>query len=245
MHTAPLREYEATLLHWAAKTYPDILQPRGRIEREGGLVHRLDYETQGLVLIARTQEGLDAFRALQEKGGILKTYEAFSAGPAEKADSAGPPVPPGFPPFPAEFAPAAADGSAPAEFRIESAFRSYGPGAKQVRPVWASHYPSGSNPAAESAGKIYRTEGAAFEGAAFGKGRFFVLRLTKGFRHQIRAHLAWARWPLLNDALYGGKCGSEKTGTERDRPGENFLALRACAISFIDPVSGIRTELCL
>jgi 23S rRNA pseudouridine1911/1915/1917 synthase len=235
MHTAPLHSDTDTLLYWTAKTYPDVLEPRGRIEREGGLIHRLDYETHGLVLIARTQEALNAFSALQEQGGIIKTYEAFSAGPGLAKPSL-----PGFPPFPAEFVPVPSD-STPVKFHIESAFRAYGPGAKQVRPVWVAN-DSERAELAEAAGKIYRTEGtaAAFEGAACGGGRFFVLRLTKGFRHQIRAHLAWARWPLLNDVLYGGKCDTAKTD-----PGENFLAHRASGICFTDPAGGIKTELLL
>jgi 23S rRNA pseudouridine1911/1915/1917 synthase len=50
------------------------------------------------------------------------------------------------------------------------------------------------------------------------------VELFRGFRHQIRSHLAWIGFPILNDSLYGG----EKTiGSE--------LALKAVSLSFRDP----------
>jgi 23S rRNA pseudouridine1911/1915/1917 synthase len=55
----------------------------------------------------------------------------------------------------------------------------------------------------------------------------FKLRIWKGFRHQIRAHLAWFGMPILNDKLYGGVSF-----------GNGLLALRAYSISFTDPSSG-------
>jgi 23S rRNA pseudouridine1911/1915/1917 synthase len=53
------------------------------------------------------------------------------------------------------------------------------------------------------------------------------LRISKGFRHQIRCHLAWLGRPILNDALYGGMAF-----------GNGCLALRACSLAFADPATG-------
>jgi 23S rRNA pseudouridine1911/1915/1917 synthase len=61
--------------------------------------------------------------------------------------------------------------------------------------------------------------------------RCFRLEISRGFRHQIRCHLAWLGFPLLGDLLYGGPPG--------DSPG---LALLAEEISFPDPLTGeVRT----
>jgi 23S rRNA pseudouridine1911/1915/1917 synthase len=58
------------------------------------------------------------------------------------------------------------------------------------------------------------------------------VRIDRGFRHQIRCHLAWLGYPLINDALYGGASRPEYPG----------LALLAGAISFPDPLTGVVRE---
>jgi 23S rRNA pseudouridine1911/1915/1917 synthase len=218
IHSAPLREGEpGTLLDWAASRFPEVLRVKGKKPFEGGLLHRLDFETGGLLLIARNQTALDNLLSQQLGGSFVKEYEAFSAGPGTVAA--------GFPAYPADSGPAGSAGAAGAVADaavIESCFRPYGVGRKQVRPVIGS------------GGTLYRTElrPAEESGAfsdyvrAFPGGRLFSVILRRGFRHQIRCHLAWIGWPLLNDTLYGGG----NTG--------GFLALRANALSFKDPVTG-------
>jgi 23S rRNA pseudouridine1911/1915/1917 synthase len=106
---------------------------RGRSLWEGGLLHRLDYETAGLTLIARTQAAFDALLAAGKASLFVKEYAALSAkAPAEAAPI--PSMPP--PPFPAERI-TGAGGGLPFTLPvfIESAFRAYGPGRKAVRPV--------------------------------------------------------------------------------------------------------------
>ena len=49
--------------------------------------------------------------------------------------------------------------------------------------------------------------------------------LARGFRHQIRAQLAWIGLPIMGDPLYGG--------AEDDR-----LRLYAVALSFVHPATG-------
>ena len=73
MHTAPLRQGEENnLLAWIALRFPEVLRVKGRKEIEGGLIHRLDYETQGLILCARTEDAMKTLLAQQEHGEIVK-----------------------------------------------------------------------------------------------------------------------------------------------------------------------------
>jgi 23S rRNA pseudouridine1911/1915/1917 synthase len=212
---------EETLLDWCARIYPEVPEVRGRNPWEGGIVHRLDYETEGLVLFARTQEAMDSFLAQQKEGRFSKIYGALSAGIKEKAS--------GYPPQPLTASLQSAD-----PIVIESGFKPYGPGRKTVRPV--------INPGL-SPEKIYRTGILGVEREK----NFTVFRvwIQRGFRHQIRCHLAWLGFPLVNDSLYGGvllpgyKPLSGGDALPRVQP---FLALRAQGVSFDDPVSGERRE---
>jgi len=214
MHTAPLKEGEEnTLLAWAASLYPDVLRVHGHKAIEGGLLHRLDYETQGLALFARTDAAMAALAAQQEKNLFIKEYDAVSAiVPAAGSEN----QLPGFPPYPSGLYPHA--GSV-----IESAFRPYGKGRKAVRPVI-------NEPSLQGIRKniCYSTE--ICSSTREGDRQYFRIRITKGFRHQIRCHLAWINRPILNDTLYGGNSDG------------NFLALRASALAFADPKSGEARE---
>jgi 23S rRNA pseudouridine1911/1915/1917 synthase len=61
MHSAPGKGM--SLSQWCAILYPEILKicriGKAKENDEGGLFHRLDFETQGLVLFARNQEVFD------------------------------------------------------------------------------------------------------------------------------------------------------------------------------------------
>ncbi|MDR0475528.1 MAG: RNA pseudouridine synthase [Treponema sp.] len=194
MHSAPLaRSHGENLLEWCAAGFPEISRLPGRQKGEGGLLHRLDYETHGLMLLARTMRGMEALLEQQKAGKISKEYNAIAA--ADKVRL------PGFPQAPMP------------RTEVVSAFRPYGRGRRVVRPVL-----SGS-------GKPYVTEILENNPGPDGT-RLFRLRIVNGFRHQIRCHLAWLGFPILNDELYG-------------MGGDGFLALRATAISFNDP-AGVR-----
>ena len=80
------------------------------------------------------------------------------------------------------------------EFRIVSYFRAYGKGSKAVRPV--QDIRRADSPV------LYTT-------TAVRNGKAFTCTITRGFRHQIRAHLAWIGHPIQGDCLYG-------TGSEKD-----------------------------
>jgi 23S rRNA pseudouridine1911/1915/1917 synthase len=225
MHCAPHgRGEKETLLDWYAAFFPAMLKLRAKKEGEGGLLHRLDYETQGLVLFAKNQRSFDFFAKEQEAGLFVKEYHALCEKRVPGALA-------GFPP-PPEHAPLSADTShflqpQNTPFMIESFFRPFGPGRKEVRPVAPEKKYA---EIAKDRGETYKTHLLDFsqiEGNLFS----FTLRITRGFRHQIRCHLSWLGFPILNDPIYGA------AETQKQAP-QAYLALRAQAVSFPDPRSG-------
>ena len=80
------------------------------------------------------------------------------------------------------------------EFRIMSYFRAYGKGSKAVRPVQDIRRADSS--------VLYTT-------TAVKDGESFTCTITRGFRHQIRAHLAWIGHPIMGDCLYGTGSGTD------------------------------------
>jgi len=214
MHSAPKARSDGgeTLLDWCVMRFPEVALLPGRKAGEGGLLHRLDYETQGLMLIARNGAGMESLLGQQRAGNIIKGYSALVV----ESEAALP----GFPIAPNAWLSEAKEGS---PLKIESAFRPYGPGRKAVRPL----PPAGDK-------ELYTTE--ILESRPLSEieqPRCFSLKvkILRGFRHQIRCHLAWLGLPILNDSLYGGLSY-----------GNGLLALRAVSIAFNDPSSGEKRE---
>ena len=159
-------------------------------------MHRLDNPTKGLVLIARTQKAYDALMQQQKKDMITKEYIAHTTSGRVFDEGFE-----AFPLFPIEDGPVT----------ITSYFRAFGVGSKSVRPVWSNQH--------HRKGKVYSTEVVPEDDDVF------RCTITKGFRHQIRSHLAWAGHPILGDVQYGGI------------PFDGF-GLEAISISYIEPCSG-------
>ena len=215
MHTAPLKAGEKnTLLNWAAEHCPGIVKVQGQKSVEGGLVHRLDYETHGLVLCAKTQKIYEDFMGQQKAGHIIKEYDAVSSVSPSSVSSL--------------------EDVYKTNNIIQSAFRPYGKGRKAVRPIETDHV--------LAAGKtIYQTEILLYR--EINDTCYFRLRIKKGFRHQIRCHLAWIGRPLLNDSLYGSSEINKLDHHFTQSKPVTFLALRAASIFFRDPVTGNPVEI--
>jgi 23S rRNA pseudouridine1911/1915/1917 synthase len=252
LHCAPLQDGSPhsggdTLFDWYAALFPPVADIVGRKRGEGGLLDRLDFETQGLTLFARNQSFADNLLAQQRNGTFIKEYSALCVESA-RPDST-------FPPLPAGLPPRNANGSLSSGFAIESFFRPYGPGRKQVRPVietraggagaLALHHETAKDRLAR--GGCYRTEVFRADELPRRRWHALILRLARGFRHQIRCHLAWIGFPVANDPLYGdsshnsGLMYNSGSGLPHGDDG-SFLALRACALAFIDTRSGKVTE---
>ena len=209
MHSVPLRrkdnciESTSAFLEWYRDHSPDFCE----------MMHRLDFETHGLVLFAKTQKSFEFFKNLQESGGFVKEYSAVCSSyiPAESAA--------GFPQSPA-FETRLPSPENP--MVIESYFRPYGKGRKLVRPVMEIKK---NREIAKDKGGFYRTEITGING------NNFTVRIKRGFRHQIRCHLCWIGYPILNDPLYPNFTAAD-----------SFLALRAHALFFPDPSNGVERE---
>ena len=195
--SAPLNENDINnAFYQAAKLYPQLLKVQGKKAVEHGLLHRLDTATSGLMIIAATQECYDFLQEEQKQGRIIKTYTAEcnlqTAFPEQKIA-----------------VPELVEG---ASFTIQSYFRAYGPGRKEVRPVTLQ-----SNKAAlQKVEKqvLYTTEVLIKEISHEKNTALVECTITKGYRHQIRCHLAWYGLPIINDLVYNPLAKNKKSTEE-------------------------------
>ena len=211
-------------------------QVRGKKEIEAGLLHRLDTDTRGLVLFAKDQKVYDFLAARQEAGQMIKTYCAFVE------PNRVPEIDNGYGFGATELSmlkerSTAQKGIAAQEqvvvqeriaaqlpLTLESQFRNFGPGAKRVAPVFSGsrHY--------KKDGRLYTT---VIEAADILPSPPLIrvrCRLSRGYRHQVRAHLAAAGLPIVGDPLYAPQ-GAEA----QPESAQVSLQLYAVSLEFPDP----------
>lgn len=241
MHSAPGSDPDgSSLAEWVFQRYPEVAGIKGRKNGEGGLIHRLDKDTEGLVLFALTENFFTRLAEQATAGEFQKAYKAKAMpGSGGLAGSR-----------PLLAHPLAIDESAwkDAVRRkdldrlaamltgtcIEGRFRPFGPGSKRV--ACALPGEPGSMKAWTRESYMTRVQSAC----ASGNGLLVDVRLSRGFRHQIRAHLAWIGLSLEGDALYGE--GDDRTEPHAPEAG---LKLLAYALSFKDPANGAEVSICL
>jgi len=203
--TVPLKRSanDITLLDEVSKYCPKVTSFSGYNVHEGGVLHRLDTLTSGLVLIAKSKDVFDFLYEEQKQNNFVKKYLVK----ASKRDS----LIEGFYPFPYEDV-------LYNHVIIESLFRHYGKGHKSVRPVMEDY---SKKILEKSSKKKYKTAVKFLDSK--NEVYYFSCELTNGFRHQIRAHLAWSGYPLIGDELYGGIISKE-------------FGLKCNSITFINPM---------
>ena len=179
--TAPLSPGDESALCEAEKIFPQIRLVAGKKEIEHGLVHRIDTETAGLVLIAATQEFFDFVSAAQKDGEFKKWYRAH----VDVVPDIGKRLS-GFP----TFAPLEKSQS----ICVKSRFRYFGSKNQEVRPVTES---SGKAALKKCESKVYETK-IDFDADQ----KKAVCQIASGFRHQVRSHLAMCGIPVRGDRLY-------------------------------------------
>lgn len=82
-HGAQHRIKEPTLVDWLLKKYPEIKSVGDAPEIRPGIIHRLDKNTSGVILIARNQKYFEYLKGLFQMGQIKKTYLALVWGKTE------------------------------------------------------------------------------------------------------------------------------------------------------------------
>ncbi len=186
MPTVPLKNRNEgnSLLDAVSDYCPQVKSFEGYSKHEGGVLHRLDTPTSGLVLIAKNKGAFEFLRQKQKEDLFLKKYLVKSISKESNL--------PGFGDFPFK------DPKNEKQIVIKSLFRHYGKGRSCVRPVLES---SSSLIISKASNKYYETT-VAFEKEDDGI-YYFICSLTNGFRHQIRVHMAWSGYPLVGDVLYG------------------------------------------
>ena len=229
-------------------------QVRGKKAIEAGLLHRLDTDTRGLVLFAKDQKVYDFLAARQEAGQMIKTYCAFVE------PNGAPEIDDGYDFDATELSMLkelsaaqrgiAAQGqvivqeqiAAQLPLTLESQFRNFGPGAKRVAPVVSGsrHY--------KKDGRLYTTvietidilpspiDGndtvpeTVCESLSSPPLIRVRCRLSRGYRHQVRAHLAAVGLPIVGDPLYAPQ-GAEA----QPESAQVGLQLYAVSLEFPDP----------
>src|ERR1035437_5618598 len=76
------RTKEKTITDWVLKNYPkmkNVGEPMGEIKRPG-VVHRLDKDTSGVLLLAKNQKAHEFLKNQFQARTIKKTYIAIVAG---------------------------------------------------------------------------------------------------------------------------------------------------------------------
>lgn len=74
---------EETLVDWALKRYPEIKNVGDDPEIRPGIVHRLDRDTSGVILICRNQRFFEYLKNLFKTHQVKKTYLALAWGELE------------------------------------------------------------------------------------------------------------------------------------------------------------------
>lgn len=183
---------ENNAFYFAAKAFPQVMKVNGRKEIEHGLLHRIDNETSGLLLIAETQEFYDYLMQEQQNGRFIKYYQAVCNVNFDNAEKLK-----GFPSLPEPFENFQKEGICKKKICLSSLFRNYGPGQKEVRPVLLNSNDKVLKKVGKN--KEYFTNIRIIENEQNIK---CECKINSGYRHQVRCHLAWLGFPVQNDKIY-------------------------------------------
>jgi 23S rRNA pseudouridine1911/1915/1917 synthase len=230
MHCAPGSQ-PGTLCSWLFGVDQRIACVNGWRAGEGGLLHRLDAATSGLVAFASDDESFRMLTQFSDSGNFIKSYRA-KARPSTGGLTGSRPLlgtPQGKPE--SEWISAIRRGDTKGIVQmlhgtaVVARFRPFGPGSVRVAcALPGQEQAPGGHITKRWTKELYRT--VCNNVLQAGETIIADVSLTRGFRHQVRAHLAWIGLPLEGDPTYG----SANDG--------DILYLRAYKLSFPDPHGG-------
>jgi len=79
-------EHGETLVDWFLSNYPNSINLNWPDPKRAGIVHRLDKDTSGLIILAKNPEALERLQALFQSHEIKKSYQALVFGKLEKSE---------------------------------------------------------------------------------------------------------------------------------------------------------------
>ncbi|MEL6316401.1 MAG: RluA family pseudouridine synthase, partial [Pseudomonadota bacterium] len=188
-----------------------------------GVVHRIDKDTSGLLVVAKTDAAHQGLARQFAAHDIERLYIAFTRGAPDRAD----PRLSGLPAV--SFAPPPWDAEGPAWGRIDAPLARH-PGDRKRMAVAAggrravtwfrvlARYPAGAKSGARS-------------GVSAARAGMIACRLETGRTHQIRVHLRHVGHALLGDPVYG--VGGPAPAATPPRQ-----ALHAATLGFTHPRTG-------
>lgn len=191
-----------------------------KLGRQVANVHRLDADTSGVFLCAKTKPALDSLSGQFQSKTVTKKYLALAAVLApERAMKVVAPLRDEAGGLPQEFA---------ADFAL---------GPDEAHPGRMRLFK-------RRGGKASRTEFTVLE--AFSRFAWLECRPVTGRTHQIRIHLAAIGAPVLNDPFYGdpdatlllSELKRRYKGRDKEKPLIGRLALHAHELTFTHPVTG-------
>jgi len=216
---------EDSALREVAKIYPEVLEVASQFKPiEGGLVHRIDTATSGLLLLAKNQKSYDFFIDIQKKTSFLKSYTAFSEKSSQKDVKKS--LERGYPPLPGEYR---LEETMQLPLKIASAFRNFGPRGASVRPLLIENAKDK---------KIYQTSVDALAHHDFA--RRIEVSLSLAYRHQVRSHLHWLGYPIIADMRYGRDSDSDtiKETHKNPKKSQKPMLFFASGLCFKEPKTG-------
>jgi 23S rRNA pseudouridine1911/1915/1917 synthase len=204
----------STLVHGLLHHVADLRGIGG--ELRPGIVHRLDKETSGCLVVAKSEDALRGLQAAFKGRRVEKRYLALAHGQREERGEMD-----------------TFYGRHPVE---RKRFSSKVAGGKRAQTRWTRLGLAADPSAGKSRGTSDKDVLATRAGASLAE-----VELLTGRTHQIRAHFADAGHPLLGDALYGGKKREAKLPEEspvrRAAEAVGRHALHAELLAFEHPVT--------
>lgn len=188
-----------------AKDFPEVAKIKGKNENDGGLVHRLDTDTAGIILFARNQDFYKKIMEAQSKNQFEKTYTAYCE--------------------PTSFLKNTSDLVGKT---ISSYFRSFGEKGASVKPIFNPEIETKAN-RKKCGNRIYSTKIWSIQDFAENDEEKLLkvkCKIFSGFRHQVRSHLASQNLPVFGDKIYNENC--KKSAATSDK-----MLFFASEISFL------------